>query len=248
MSKLIQVAFINESTVFDHTNLEDIVAAIQSQVYHDFRPTWGVTAELHVLEQGAKPPANVAWMGIFDNSDQAGALGYHDLTPLGFPVGKVFAKTDQEVHALTSVTISHETLEMLGDPYVNLCALDPKTGRLYAYESSDAVEADSLGYKVNGVTLSDFVLPQFFDPTQAGKGNTLSHAGHVKEPFTLAPGGYLSYLDLSKLNEGWQQVTAQEDDEVGARPAGFPEGSRRERRRRASIGDLKVSTAAVQDA
>ena len=32
-------------------------------------------------------------MLVLDTSDQAGALGYHDVTPQGLPLGKVFAKT-----------------------------------------------------------------------------------------------------------------------------------------------------------
>lgn len=241
MSKLIQIQFVNESSVYAHSDLEQVVAALQKQVYQDFRPTWGITAELVVLPQGHKPSADKCWMGIFDNSDQAGALGYHDLTPHGYPVGKVFAKTDIEVGALTSVTIGHETLEMCGDPFINLTVIDPRTGRLYAYETSDAVEADEFGILIDGVKLSDFVLPQFFDPQHTGKGMPLSFGGHVMEPFEIAPGGYLSYLDLNHLDKGWQQEVNQ-DHAPGARPEGFPPGSRRERRLRAFEGALKVST------
>lgn len=251
MSRLIQIQFVNESSVFQHSDLETIIAALQKQVYQDFRPTWGVTAELVVLPQGHKPANDKCWMGIFDNSDQAGALGYHDLTPLGFPVGKVFAKTDIEVGAKSSVTIGHETLEMLGDPFINLTALDPKTGRLYAYENCDAVEADEIGYLIDGVTVSDFVLPQWFDPSHRGKDTPTTiralrndgspNPGEALEPFELAAGGYISYLDLAHPNKGWQQET-HEEKAVGARMEGFPAGSRRERRIRASEGKLQVSS------
>jgi len=36
------------------------------------------------------------WVVVLDNSDQAGALGYHDLTSAGLPISKVFAGTDKQ--------------------------------------------------------------------------------------------------------------------------------------------------------
>src|SRR5882672_9437152 len=89
------------------------------------------------------------WMGMFDTADQAGALGYHDLTTAGLPIGKVFAKTTLDAHDLVFVTLSHEVLEILGDPDINLIV--QKGGRGYSYEVCDAVEDDSLGYDINGV-------------------------------------------------------------------------------------------------
>ena len=54
-----------------------------------------------------------------DDSDQAGALGYHDLTSAGLPMGKVFARTDLQNNLSWTVTVSHELLEILGDPMIN---------------------------------------------------------------------------------------------------------------------------------
>jgi len=193
----IQVAIVNESTVCTDEEVAEIVKALQQQVDRDFRPTWGIAAALTAVPKGQAPAADSWVLGVFDDSDQAGALGYHDLTPQLHPVGKVFAATDKKYDAAVSVTCSHELLEMLGDPYVNTSALDPKTGRLYAYESSDAVEADGLGYEIDGVLVSDFVLPQYFDPQHAGKGQSLSFKNNITEPFSLAKGGYMSYIDLA---------------------------------------------------
>jgi len=49
---------------------------------------------------------------ILDDSDQAGALGYHDLTSDGLPIGKVFAASDLKAGTSWTVTASHELLEM----------------------------------------------------------------------------------------------------------------------------------------
>lgn len=247
----IQVAVVNESTVCGDDEIAEITHALQHQVDHDFRPTWGIAAELTAVPKG-QAPAAAAWvLGVFDDSDQAGALGYHDLTPELHPVGKVFAATDKKYGAAVSVTCSHELLEMLGDAYINTTALDPRSGRLYAYENADAVEADDLGYEIDGTLVSDFVLPQFFDPQHAGKGQPLSFKGHVNEPFSLAKGGYLSFLDLGDLKKGWQQVTAEGTPDAGREPGqrsiDIVPGSRRHRRIKAFNDELEVSTFEVAD-
>jgi hypothetical protein len=254
----IHIVYINESTAITDEELGPIIQALQVQVDQNYAPHWGVGAKLELWPRGAKPPVNRAWMGIFDDSDQAGALGYHDLTPRFFrPVGKVFAKTDKDYGALVSVTLSHETLEMLGDPFINSYAMDPRTSRLYALENADAVEADSLSYEINDVAVSDFVLPEYFDPNHAGLNKPLSFCANVHEPFELAPGGYMSYLDLRDMSQGWKQVNARGEvitmanepaaRQVGERHAGWPRGSRRHRRVGASQGELVVSTVDAVD-
>lgn len=245
----IQVALINQSDDLSSAALGTIKTALQHQVNQDFAPAWGVMAELIAVPKNENPPPEAWWLVFLNDSDQAGALGYHDLTPDLHPVSKVFVATDLKYGAAPSVTASHELLEMLGNPYLGDGVIDPRTGRLYAKEVGDAVEADELGYRKGEVLVSDFVLPAFFDPRHRGKGVSLSFRGHVTEPFSLAKGGYLSYIDLSKLNQGWQQVTAEEErvQERGRRRSGFPKGSRRERITRAAINQLVVSTAHVPD-
>lgn len=240
----IQVALINQSQALSDEQASAIKTALQHQVNQDFLPTWGITAELGLVGQGEEPPAGSWWLVFLDDTDQAGALGYHDLTPDLHPLSKVFVNTDLENRAAPSVTASHELLEMLGNPYLGDCVVDPRTGRLYAKEVGDAVEADDLAYRKGDVLVSDFVLPAYFDPRHRGKAESLSFKGNVTEPFSLARGGYLSYLDLSNLGKGWQQVVAAEERavETGRRRPGFPAGSRRERITRAAINRLQVST------
>jgi hypothetical protein len=69
----------------------------------------------------------------------------HDTTPDGLPLGKVFAGTDKAFGTQWTVTASHELLEMLGDPAINLTALSMTpfeiaqnvVGQLYAYEGNN---------------------------------------------------------------------------------------------------------------
>jgi len=83
------------------------------------------------------------------------------------------------------VTLSHERLEMLADPWINWCA-QGSDGRIYALEVCDAVELDSMGYKIDGVLVSDFITPSWFEPTQADR---IDSKKQVSKPMELAPGG-----------------------------------------------------------
>ncbi len=210
---MIQIAVINVSTVVADLDLKRMVDAVQVQIGRDWTPVWGIPAQLNLLSHGQQPPANYWWLGIFDNADQAGALGYHDLTTTGLPIGKVFAKTTLDAGDLVSVTLSHEALEMLGDPDVNLIV--QKGSRGYAYEVCDAVEDDSLGYDIDGVRVSDFVYPQYFETFWKRGATKFDHLGHLKAHLpALTHGGYMAYLDF--MTGQWNQITARLDDHNGA--------------------------------
>ena len=112
----IQISVINASTVVTDDDVRPVVDALQRQVSNDFLAAWGVDARLTFVPTSSMPPPGTWWLSILDDSDQAGALGYHDLTPDGLPLGKVFAATDLKYGSQWSVTASHELLEMLADP------------------------------------------------------------------------------------------------------------------------------------
>src|SRR5277367_3356936 len=162
-----KISIFNASTVLTDNEIRPVVNALQQQVTNDFRPAWGTDAELTFVPTGSAPPIGTWWLTILDDSDQAGALGYHDLTPDGLPIGKVFAATDLKYGSNWTVTASHELLEMLGDPNINLTVLvqrsDENAGRLFAYEVCDACEDDSFSYKIGEVNVSDFVFPSWFE-------------------------------------------------------------------------------------
>jgi hypothetical protein len=221
------VAILNRSTVVSDEDAAAMVPALQQQTSEDFAGVWGIDAELSFL------PTNelTGWKGkwnlvLLDTSDEANALGYHDLTPDGLPLGKVFAKSDAIAGSAVSVTASHELLEMLLDPYINLTAEDPTRGYFVAYEACDAVEADAIGYEHDGVLLSDFVTPEFFDPSAAKRpGERFSFRGNIGKPFELATGGYEI---IWVPGRGWTQNAARE---AGPQALDRPRvGSRRERR------------------
>ncbi|HVN83744.1 MAG TPA: hypothetical protein VMW17_02750 [Candidatus Binatia bacterium] len=225
----IQVAVINASTVLTDTQAKAVVPALQTQVRRDFAPAWGIDADLTFVPKGGKPAPGSWWLAILDNSDQAGALGYHDVTKDGLPLGKIFAGSDLALGTEWTVTASHELLEMLADPEINLTVfVQPKAkgGILYAYEVCDACEADKFGYKVNGVLVSDFVYPSWFEAFRK-KGTQFDYGKHITVPFQLLAGGYIGAYDVTS-GSGWHQLTAAGEVNFRARAS---VGSRRERRR-----------------
>jgi hypothetical protein len=217
------IAIINRSTVLKDDQVAPIVAALQKQVLNDFAPIWGLDARLEFFGSKKKAPKNAWWLTVFDNSDQADALGYHDISPAGKPLGKAFAKSDLDSGLEPSTTISHELLEMLADPDINLAAQVDEL--IYAYEVCDPCEADDFGYRIDGVLVSDFVTPEWFAPTAKVAG-PYDFRKKIAKPLGLLHGGYLQYLDL-RSSGGWQQVQAQK----ALSRARARVGSRRERRR-----------------
>jgi hypothetical protein len=186
------VAVINASTVLNDDVVERAVRAFQTQVSRDFAPVWGINADLAFFPRDTDPaalPQGSWWVVLLDNTDQAGLLGYHDLTTTGLPLGKVFARTDQMYHHHWTVTASHELLEMLVDPWINLTMFwqpDANSGVLYAYEVCDAVESDRYGYRIGRTLVTDFVYPAWFEPN-GPQGGQMGHLSLVNNPSMCYP-------------------------------------------------------------
>jgi hypothetical protein len=227
----IQISFMNRSTVLTDDQVEAAIPALQTQVHRDFAPVWGTDADLTFVPTNGNPAPGTWWLSIFDNSDVADALGYHDLTPDGLPIGKVFAGSDIQFGQSWTVTASHELLEMLGDPDINLTVFvqDSNTaGKLYAYEVCDACEADEFSYAINGVQVSDFVYPAWFESFRAEASTQFDQQRQIDAPLQLLTGGYIGVFDVSS-GSGWQQLQAENAPVTSLMRARL--GSRRERRR-----------------
>src|SRR5690348_1485515 len=88
------IAILNESTVVTDAEVQSWIPALQTQVTDHFCPAWGFGATLTFVPKSERPPPDAWQIAVLDNSDQAGALGYHDLTADNLPLAKVFAKSD----------------------------------------------------------------------------------------------------------------------------------------------------------
>lgn len=196
-----QIAVFNQATTPLGVDLDALVAALQKFVTDYVVPVWGTPARL-VRTAGFKKGA---WAFVFlDTADQAGALAYHDLTPEGFPLSKVFVKTIAGDGASLSVAASHELVEMLVDPAINMLTTGPDPKAAYAYEAADPVEADSLAFNVNGFKMTDFIYPSYFEIFRKPDSTKFDYRGKVRKPFQILAGGYQLVLKNGK----WSSITA----------------------------------------
>ncbi len=220
------IAIINESTVVTDAEVQQYMSAYQIQVNRDFGPVWGQVAHLQFFTKGQAPPTN-AWQLVFlDNSDQAGAAGYHDVTASGHPLSKIFAKTTLDAGMSVSVDGSHELLEMLADPGIQRAAMNYDNNgnltSLYAWEVADACEDDQYGYDIGGVLVSDFVYPSWFGGLASTK---FDFCGHITTAGQILTNGYIGAWTPTG---GWNQVMgAARRSDYRSIPA---IGSRNERR------------------
>ena len=231
-----EILVVNESTVMTDEQVKDIVAALNIQLQRDFASVWGLGGTVVFWPKAQPIPAGKWQLAVLDNSDQAGALGYHETTIHGDPLGKVFAKDDLNDGASVSVTMSHELLEMRADPRINQSAENDNPNgsiRFYAWEVGDAVEDDPYGYEITtpdgkAILVSDFVTPLWFDSADQTSG-PYDFRSHVKKPLELLPNGYIGILDAGS-GAGWTQLTDRFDShEKELRSVPKP-GSRRQRR------------------
>lgn len=210
------IAVINRSTVVSDEEVTAATNAVQRQVNDHFAPVWNQIALLVVMTKFDALPPGFWTMVIADDSDQAGDLGYHLMSDT--PAGFVFAKTDASYGLSWTVTYSHEVLEMIADPWIAATALkmDPTTKQplaLISWEVCDPVEADDLGYDIDGVKLSDFVYPAYFqDWNSFGPFDKMAH---LSAPFQVARGGYVSGF---VPGQGWiSQQTAHTSTRLARR-------------------------------
>jgi hypothetical protein len=191
------IACFNKASTPLGVDLDVLIAAMQAFVDRYVAPVWGAPAKLVKSKDYLKG----AWAMIFlDNADQPGALAYHDLTPDGMPQAKVFVKTTLDNHDQVSVSASHELVEMLVDPAINMMTTGPDPNVMYAYESADPVE--QLSFTVNGVPMTDFVYPAYFEAFHKPGSVRFDQSGKVSRPFQILAGGY----QIIFKNGKWSQI------------------------------------------
>ena len=191
------IACFNRAKTPLGVDFRTLVAALQVFVDRHVAPVWGTPARL-VRSKGY---VKGAWAMVFlDDADQPGALAYHDLTPDGLPQAKVFVRTTLENHDLVSVSASHELVEMLVDPAINLMTTGPDPRTIYAYESADPVEASS--FKVDGIPMTDFVYPSYFEDFHKSGSVQFDRMKKIRRPFQILSGGY----QIIFKNGTWSQI------------------------------------------
>lgn len=206
---MITVVAKNRSTAVSDDQVRAVLTALQVQLDRDFCPAWGL-GDFHLeMRRIEAPIAPGEWQFVvLDRTSDASALGYHDQTVNGDPIAYIGVQETMDAGGAWSVTASHELCEMALNPRLDDSEADNSGYRIYTKEACDAVEADSLGYSIAGVRVSDFVLPSWFMPeVQIPKPR--SFVGNVSRAYELAAGGYISFIDLAHPVKNWQQKFAR---------------------------------------
>lgn len=211
MSKLTpHVALVSDSPSVTLADISPIAAAIQKQVTRDFGPVWGINATVDAFEKLESVPVDYWPVIIKDDINQPGAAGFHT-DDKGQPLSLIQADPGWEL------TASHEVLEMLADPFGNRTlagSVPPNSPEpvsrfnrvTYLVEVCDPCESEQFAYNVNGLKLSDFITPHYYDPN-GSTGMQYSFRGNVKEPHTVLADGYVSFGN--PVDNRWYQVVVK---------------------------------------
>lgn len=198
------VAFVSTTPEVAFAELAIVAAAIQKQVVRDLGPPWALSATVSPFARIEDVPRDY-WL-VTIGADAGPGAGVH-LDKQGQP----YALVEPGEH--WSVVASHECLEMLvnphGDRRMSGLSVKPGQGRVeYLVEVCDPSQDPALGYTIDGVLVSDFFMPAFFDDERRD-GVRYSQTGAIVTPREVLPGGYLSWHDPA-TGHWWQDSFLRE--------------------------------------
>jgi hypothetical protein len=180
---VIQVGLVDTTGEADPQLVEAAAAALNLQVMRDLPQFWPVQATVRYLPHASRVPAGV-WPVQLVKSLPPGEGGFH-FDKHNQPYAKVIAAPGDDSWTIDA---SHETIEMLVDPSGNRTQssvaieivgdnIQDGTGQFnYLVEACDPCEANNYGYTINGVVVSDFMTPHFYDPVVT-RGTRYSFTG-----------------------------------------------------------------------
>lgn len=207
---IIQVGLVDRTGQIDPNLVHAAAVALNLQVTRDLPQFWPVSATVIYLPNPKQIPVGI-WPVQLVKSLPPGEGGFHSDVHKQ-PYSKVIASKNDPTWTIDA---SHEILEMLVDPYGNRMqssvAIEIVDGKIkdgvgqfgYLVEACDPCEANNYAYTINGIAVSDFITPHFYDPL-ATPGTRYSFTGALKGPRQILPGGYISWVN-SQTDE-WQQL------------------------------------------
>jgi hypothetical protein len=214
---VIQVGLVDKTGKLDPDLVHAAAAALNIQVMRDLPQFWNVQATVQYLPNPKKIPVGV-WPVFLVAKLPPGEGGVH-LDKKNQPYSLVIGTPQSNDWTIDA---SHETLEMLIDPSGNRLqtstavkiagkGVQDAPGQFqYLVEACDPCEANQYGYTIQGIAVSDFITPHYYDPVSTG-GTRYSFAGHIDRPRQLLPGGYISFINPQ--NDEFQQILF-----LGAKP------------------------------
>lgn len=175
----VPIYVVNNSTYVSNDELANSLSSFQISVSRDFASYYHADAQ---LIQTVVAPADAWTIYVEDNGKDMfrEGLGYHTVIG-GIPTAYIYAKWGGKDWPLI---FTHELFEMLADPYLKSFA---HGWRWWLLEPADPVEDPQFAYKINGVTISDFVLPAWY--SRRGKP-PYDFTNSVKRRGQILVGGY----------------------------------------------------------
>jgi hypothetical protein len=204
------VALVSDSSSIDFAELAAVAAALQKQVTRDFGPIWGTEANVAAYPKLEHLPLDYWPVIVMDKLPRPEAAGYHN-DDLGEPYALVLRTDDW------SVTASHEMLEMLADPWGHHMVAGPSprdSDQRVKFLVEVCDPCPDASYDVNGIAVSDFYTPRFFDPLKAPSVR-YSYMGSITEPRQILKGGYLTWYDPA-VRKWWHRAWFDGDAPVEA--------------------------------
>ncbi len=212
-----QVALVPENVPLKPSELTRVASALSKQVARDFGPIWNIQANVDPFATLDDVPSDYWPIIITRHVDDA--AGFHDDEH-----GQPFALV--EFDADWSLTASHECLEMLADPFGRRLRAGnvpqqavklglPERRVRFLVEVCDPSEGTAFAYHVNGVLVSDFYTPDYFDPV-AVSSVRYSFTGKITAPRTVLNDGYISWHD--SVSGHWMQLRMFPDELSSKKP------------------------------
>jgi hypothetical protein len=196
------IALVSLSKKVSASQLSQTAAALQKQAARDLGPIWGISATVDSFPTMKSIPMGYWPIIVSEDIKDPDAAGFHT-DKNHQPYSLVLMEDDWQL------TCSHEMCEMLVDPYGNRMATagSPKSsqGKVhFLVEVCDPCEDAAFAYSVNGILMSDFYTPNYFDP-QPVPGVRYSFTGAIKKPVQILKNGYISWQD--PVSRKWFQST-----------------------------------------
>ena len=204
---LIQVGIVDTTGKLDPHLVSEAAAAINVQVMRDLPQFWNIQATVRALPDAKQIPSGV-WPVKLVKSLPPGEGGFH-MTEHNQPYAKVIATPGDETWTIDA---SHEIIEMLVDPdgnrlqssksikIVGDAVIDGNGEFNYLVEACDPCEANVFAYSIQGIAVSDFITPHFYDPV-ATPGTRYSFNGSCTGPRELLQGGYISFINGTEMQQ-----------------------------------------------
>ena len=173
-----QLALVPEGVALSMSELTKVSSALSKQVARDFGPIWSVKATVDAFATLEDVPTDY-WPIIV--TSHVGVPPASTKTRMVSPSRWWSSALSGRSPPATSASRCWRTRSGGGDPS----------------------EGSAFSYQVNGVTMSDFYTPDFFDPVGVSSV-PYSFTGTIKAPRTVLRDGYSSWHDT--VTDHWMQL------------------------------------------